>query len=129
VENIDALLRRTAKRVPISGHTIAGFSDGASYALTLGVSNGDVFDSVVAFSPGFFAPQVQHGRPGFFVSHGVGDQVLPVDRCSRRLVPKLRRRGYDVTYEEFDGGHEVPQAVREQAMAWLESPSSRRGAG
>jgi len=33
--------------------------------------------------------------------------VLPIDRCSRRLVPILREDGYDVDYREFDGGHEL----------------------
>src|SRR5881409_1467822 len=32
---------------------IGGFSDGASYALSLGLANGDVFSYVIAFSPGF----------------------------------------------------------------------------
>jgi hypothetical protein len=29
--------------------------------------------------------------------------VLPIDRCSRRIVPELERGGYDVLYREFDG--------------------------
>lgn len=35
---------------------IAGFSDGASYALSLGLPNGDLFTHIVAFSPGFMRP-------------------------------------------------------------------------
>lgn len=31
----------------------AGFSDGASYALSLGLPNGNLFSHIVAFSPGF----------------------------------------------------------------------------
>jgi phospholipase/carboxylesterase len=42
--------------------------------------------------------------------------VLPIDRCSRRLVPELQRAGYDVTYEEFDGGHVVPPSVVERSL-------------
>jgi phospholipase/carboxylesterase len=53
------------------------------------------------------------------VSHGTGDQVLPIDRCSRRLVPALQDDGYDVTYREFDGGHEVPRGMRRRAVTWL----------
>ena len=119
VETIDTLLRRTTEQHAIDGLTVAGFSDGASYALTLGVANGDVFGSVIAFSPGFAAAQVRHGQPRFFVSHGTGDRVLPIDRCSRRLVPALEQQGYDVTYEEFDGGHEVPTDIRQDALDWL----------
>jgi predicted esterase len=119
VAMIDDLLRRITADHAVSGSSVAGFSDGASYALTLGIVNGDVFDSVMAFSPGFAAARVRHGSPRFFISHGIGDKVLPIDRCSRRLVPELEESGYDVTYEEFDGGHEVPGVIREQAMAWL----------
>lgn len=119
VARIDALLRRATEQYTVEGLTVAGFSDGASYALTLGVANGDVFDSVIAFSPGFAAAQVRHGSPELFVSHGTDDRVLPIDRCSRRLVPALEGQGYDVRYEEFDGGHEVPTDIRRQAVEWL----------
>src|SRR5829696_3699527 len=97
---------------------LAGFSDGASYVLSLGLSNGDLFRRLVAFSPGFMAPQEQRGRPGIFVSHGAADPVLPVARCSRRLVPALREAGYDVRYEEFDGGHHVPPEIAGDALSW-----------
>ncbi|CAA9576506.1 MAG: hypothetical protein AVDCRST_MAG19-3421, partial [uncultured Thermomicrobiales bacterium] len=87
---------------------VAGFSDGASYALSLGIMNGDLFGHVLAFSPGFEAPAGVVGKPRFFVSHGTDDAVLPIDRCSRRIVPRLRDAGYDVDYREFAGGHTVP---------------------
>ena len=119
VANIDRLLRRLARRLPVSGVSVCGFSDGASYALSLGLSNGAVFDSVVAFSPGFEAVQVPQGRPRVFVSHGVHDGVLPIDTCSRRIVPQLEDDGYDVTYTEFDGGHRVPWAVAGRAAEWM----------
>ncbi len=95
----------------------AGFSDGASYALSLGLGNGDLFTDVVAFSPGFCAPPAIEGRPAIFVSHGRDDRVLPIDRTSRRLVPPLRRAGYDVRYVEFAGGHTLPAAVLAQGFA------------
>jgi predicted esterase len=98
---------------------IGGFSDGASYALSLGLGNGDIVDAILAFSPGFAAPATPTGRPGIFVSHGRADRVLPVDRCSRRLVPALRRAGYPVHYHEFDGGHVVPPPVVAEALEWL----------
>ena len=119
VRNIDAVLQRFSRRAPVSRVVLAGFSDGASYALSLGLSNGDVLDAVMAFSPGFAAPGVRRGAPPIFVSHGVDDEVLPIDRCSRRLVPALRGEGYDVTYREFDGGHQMPLPIREEAVRWL----------
>jgi phospholipase/carboxylesterase len=96
---------------------VGGFSDGASYALSIGVANGGLFGHVLAFSPGFAAPVETHGSPRIFVSHGVADRVLPIDPCSRRLVPALRQAGYDVDYREFDGGHTVPPGMVAAAMA------------
>jgi phospholipase/carboxylesterase len=118
VRRIGSALEQVLASYPVGRLAIGGFSDGASYALTIGLTNGDVFDSVLAFSPGFAAPLVTHGRPRVFVSHGAADEVLPVSRCSRRLVPRLRGLGYDVAYEEFDGGHTVPEEIVRRALAW-----------
>jgi predicted esterase len=96
-----------------------GFSDGASYALALGLLNGDLFTHVIAFSPGFLAEGSRRGKPRLFVSHGVDDQVLPIDLCSRRIVRDLRGDGYDVRYKEFDGGHAVPTDIAGAALEWL----------
>jgi len=98
---------------------VGGFSDGATYALSLGLINGDLFRRVVAFSPGFVVDGTPHGRPRFFVSHGTSDPILPIDRCSRVIVPGLRKRGYDVTFREFDGGHEVPGGIAREGLEWV----------
>ncbi|ROT33072.1 alpha/beta hydrolase [Micromonospora sp. HM5-17] len=119
VRRIDRLLEETFESHPLDRCLVGGFSDGASYALSLGLTNGDLFDGVVAFSPGFAAPLVTHGQPPVYVSHGVADPVLPIDPCARRVVPHLRRLGYDVRYEEFDGGHEVPAEAVDSALRWL----------
>lgn len=98
---------------------IQGFSDGASYALSVGVGNGDLFTHVIAFSPGFLAPARQHGMPKIFISHGTADVVLAIDKTSRRIVPQLRGAGYDVVYREYDGPHSVPDSIVKDAVAWF----------
>jgi phospholipase/carboxylesterase len=45
--------------------------------------------------------------------------VLPIDNCSRRIVPLLRRGGYDVRYREFEGAHTVPPEIAREAAGWL----------
>lgn len=121
VERIDAQLAKVFGSFPIDADRIAisGFSDGASYPLTLGVANGDLFTHVIAFSPGFMVAPSQTGSPRIFISHGTRDEILPIDRCSRRLVPALQSAGYDVTYREFDGGHTVTAEVAEAATEWF----------
>ena len=95
---------------------IGGFSDGASYALCLGLTNGDIFTHVLALSPGFFYTVENNGSPKIFISHGVKDNVLPIDGCSRRIVPKLQKQNLSVNYQEFDGYHELPPYVSEKAV-------------
>lgn len=121
VERIDALLAETFARSVIDPKRIAvaGFSDGATYALTLGLGNGDLFTHTIAFSPGFLAVAEQSGRPQVFISHGRADEVLPVVHCSRRIVPRIEGAGYRVRYREFDGGHAVPPEIAEEAVAWF----------
>ena len=121
VAAIDALLERVFERFAVDPARVAigGFSDGASYALSLGLTNGDLFTHIVAFSPGFMDPGRRQGRPRIYVSHGERDPVLPIERCSRRIVPSLRRRGYPVEYREFAGGHAVPRAIAADAVSWL----------
>jgi phospholipase/carboxylesterase len=101
---------------------VAGFSDGASYALSLGLANGNLFGDVLAFSPGFMAPAAISGKPRIFISHGTDDTVLPIDRCSRRIVPQLRREGYDVEYREFHGPHVVPPEMVIAALQRFRAP-------
>jgi predicted esterase len=98
---------------------IGGFSDGASYALTLGLANGELFTHVLAFSPGFIGPIEQRGAPEVFVSHGDADGVLPIDRCGRTVARQLRAAGYALTYREFKGGHVIPPDIGEDAVHWF----------
>jgi phospholipase/carboxylesterase len=118
---IDRALKHTFSRCAVDPSRVAvgGYSDGASYALSLGLANGDLFSHVLAFSPGFLAPTGQRGSPRIFVSHGTQDQWLPIDSCSRRIVPRLERTGYEVCYREFEGGHVVPPGIAREAALWF----------
>lgn len=98
---------------------LAGFSDGASYALSVGLSNGDLFTHVFAFSPGFLSPSDYIGKPSISIWHGTQDAILPIDVTSRRIVPELQRRDYEVEYAEFDGPHAIPADVARAALARL----------
>jgi predicted esterase len=120
VAEIDHLIASVRGAVPpFTGPLVlAGFSDGASYALSVGLANGGVVDAIIAFSPGFALPPRTAGEPAVFISHGDRDPVLPVS-CSRRIVAALSQRGTPPTYVEFDGGHEIPTDVMDAAFSWV----------
>ncbi len=125
VRFLERALAEAALRVELAPGRIAlaGFSDGATYALALGRANGDRFSHILAFSPGFLLPARRVGTPRIFMSHGRQDAVLPIASCSRVLVPRLRREGYQVDYREFDGGHEVPAAMVRAGMGGFAGPA------
>ncbi len=107
-------------RVDTARIILQGFSDGASYALGLSLANGDLFTRAVVNSPGFIpssdSPAV--GKPTYFFSHGKSDSILNIDGASRTIVPAMRKQNYDVTFVEFDGGHEIPPAILSQSLDW-----------
>jgi phospholipase/carboxylesterase len=121
VEFIDRALEWSFDRLALDTRRLAitGFSDGASYALSLGLTNGDLLTHLIAFSPGFMATGDRRGKPHAFVSHGTRDRMLPIERCSRRIVPQLDRAGYQVHYREFDGPHTVPESIAREALHWF----------
>ena len=121
LESVNLALAEAYEHCTIDRRRIAvgGFSDGATYALTLGVSNGDLFPAVIAFSPGGIVAGEQRGVPRFFVSHGTRDSVLPIATAGDAVVRKLRQAGYPVTYRRFRGDHEVSTATSKAAVRWF----------
>jgi phospholipase/carboxylesterase len=118
---IDRLLAQVFDRCAIDPARVAigGFSDGATYALSLGLINGDLFTHIIAHSPGFIVQGAVHGKPKVFVSHGHQDPILPFAQCGARIVAQLKKDGYAPRFEEFDGGHSATPEMRTTALAWL----------
>jgi predicted esterase len=106
--------------------TVQGFSDGATYALSLGLANRDLFTSIMAFSPGYiFFPSGTSldtlgvgATPRIYFSHGTHDQVLHVDYCSRRIAKNFKRSGFDHHYLEFIGGHTITEKCIDEALKY-----------
>ena len=121
MEFIDRALKQTFDRIAVDAGRVAieRFSDGASYAVSLGLANGDLFTHVIAFSPGLVDQVAQRGEPSIFIAHGTRDERLPIDATSGQRVTRLERDGYEVRYRKFDGGHEVPAEVAREAVEWF----------
>lgn len=129
VEYIDRALGVAFERVAVDSARVivAGFSDGASYALALGRINGDLFTRVVAFSPGFVPRGTGHAkRPAVFITHGDADRILPFESTSEHIAPVLIRAGHDVTMRTFAGGHTIPPDLALEAFRWAVEARPRR---
>ena len=121
VEFLDHALARVFETVAIDPTRLAigGFSDGASYGISLGLINGDLFKRVIGFSPGFVIYRTSFGQPAVFISHGTRDRILPINSCGLSVAMELKRRGYQTNFREFEGGHEIPEAIAREGLSWI----------
>ncbi len=113
--------RRVADIVDIDETRVAlgGVSDGAGYALSMGLAYGNSFTHIIVFMGGQMIPYRHQGKPKIFMTHGVDDTQMPIDKTARVYLPKLKADGYDVTYHEYQGGHRVPPAEIRAAFEWF----------
>lgn len=122
VARIDAALAEAFTRVNADPGRlgIAGFSDGASYALSLGARNSDRFSGIFGFSPGLIVPGDVGPPRRVVITHGEQDRILPVAVARDTLTPMLRAAGFEVDLVLFRGGHELPDEVLAGALdEWL----------
>ena len=121
---VDASLQLLFDEIPVDpAHTaIAGFSDGASYALSLGPRNGEIFSHIMGFSPGGVAPFEDPARSKVFISHGRQDPMLPFANTADGIVPGFRSRGFDVAFETFNGVHAFRDEDIAKALDWFLAP-------
>jgi phospholipase/carboxylesterase len=128
---IDDVLSNVFDRYAIDERRIAvcGHSDGASYALALGLTNGDLFSHVLAFSPGFLALKTpSKSKPRVFIAHGRDDEILPFHDSGERIAATLQRSRYDVTFRPFDGGHSLKPEIVAEGLAWWSLRGTRHAA-
>jgi phospholipase/carboxylesterase len=118
LERLDKALTKVTALYSIDPGRLAfaGYSDGASYALSTGITNGDIASHVIAFSGGFMTIFMQEGSPKVFIAHGLIDEQLPIETAGRANAAKLTAAGYDVEYVEFNGKHAIQPAVVNMAI-------------
>jgi predicted esterase len=115
-DRVEAAIANLSRIVPVDrAHTVlAGFSDGATFALAMGLSRDHQFAAVIAWSPGI---AIRTERPArgrrVFVSHGRQDPLLNFEVTCGEIVPLLENEGAAVTFLPFNGVHEAPDAVKD----------------
>lgn len=124
LERLDAALSRVAEHFPLDPARLAfaGFSDGGSYALSLGLTNGDVASHVIGLSAGFMNTFTQAGTPKVFLAHGRSDSQLPIETSAHTNARRMLESGYDLTLQPFDGDHVIVPWVVGRAVEFFLGP-------
>jgi phospholipase/carboxylesterase len=121
VKYIGAAYRKVTALVNIDPDRVGlgGRSDGASYALSMGLAYGNIFNHLIVLSAGLMVPVQRDGKPRIFIAHGTEDHQMPIVLTGRTFASTLKDEGYDVTYREYQGGHGTPAAIAREAFVWL----------
>jgi phospholipase/carboxylesterase len=121
LERLDNALATVSRhfRLDPARLALAGFSDGGSYALSLGLTNGDVASHVIGLSAGFMNSFAQAGTPRFFLAHGRSDSQLPIETSAHPHARRLLESGHDLTLQPFDGDHVIVPWVVGRAVAFF----------
>lgn len=130
LERLENALQQVATcfRLDPARLALAGFSDGGSYALAVGLTNGDLFSHVIALSAGFMDTFVRHGTPKVLIAHGRSDSQLPFDSSVRKHAIKLLEEGVDLTLLPFDGDHIIKAEVAARAVEFFVGGAGQSGA-
>ena len=104
---------------------IAGFSQGASMALSAALKKSQTFAGAIALS-GVCGPEMMPEDPAsvrglpVFMAHGRQDPVIPIaqGRAAKDLLDPL---GLDLLYTEYDMSHTIDPACLTDLAAWLEA--------
>jgi predicted esterase len=103
---------------------LLGFSQGASFAFSIGIKNHDVFKGIIPFG-GWFDEEwigedaIKAGKDlKVFIGHGKDDKSVKYE-SGTKARDILKENGYDVTFVDFEGGHTVDRDVLKQAIVWI----------
>jgi phospholipase/carboxylesterase len=114
------------RRYPIDfdRQVLMGYSDGASYALSVGLSNPRHFSALVAWAAGFvaidpalFDPEAP--KPRVYLEYGSHDELFPFEQVAVPMRDRLAAIGCDVTFSVDEGGRHWPSgSFSREALDW-----------
>jgi phospholipase/carboxylesterase len=114
------------RRYPIDPRrqALIGYSDGASYALSLALSNPGFFDAAMCWAAGFVV--VDRGSTGsesrkarIYLEYGTHDELFPFQQIALPMRENLERAGYEVEFSVDEGGRHWPSGdFQPEALAW-----------
>lgn len=105
--------------------SLIGFSQGAILSYAVALTYPEKISRVLALS-GYLNMDIvgkslhaeDAAKVRFFISHGVVDQVIPVE-WARKAPEFLKNLGLDVEYHEYNAGHGVVPQNFYDLLSWL----------
>ena len=114
------------RRYPIDPNrqVLIGYSDGASYALSLAISNPRLFEAAICWAAGFVmldptAATPDDPKPSIYLEYGTHDELFPFERIALPMKENLTKAGYPVEFSVDQGGRHWPSGTFQgEALDW-----------
>jgi phospholipase/carboxylesterase len=124
---LDWAYAEVQRRYPVDPQRLAliGYSDGASYALSVGLSNPELFRAVMGWAAGFVAIETEAAAPGVrrpavLVEYGTHDELFPFEQVAVPMREQLEAFGCNVTFRVDQGGRHWPSgSFQQEALDWF----------
>lgn len=103
---------------------LLGFSQGGGMTYRMGLGRPETFAGLMALSASLPDPEElrprlpAHRKQPVFVAHGLYDQVVAPDGA-RRTREFLEAENYQLSYHEYDMGHEITGETLRDLATWL----------
>ncbi|NOY36451.1 MAG: hypothetical protein GXO83_02650 [Chlorobi bacterium] len=131
---IENLIRSLTAKYNINKVYLMGFSQGSIIAQITGINNHDLLEGIIILS----GPEVDHpGKPEIvwpsekavrsannlrvFIAHGESDEIIDI-ALARKSRKQYEDAGYDVSFFEFEGGHEINKGALKKIEKWIHEP-------
>ncbi|MBU4405798.1 MAG: hypothetical protein KKG79_09385, partial [Acidobacteria bacterium] len=114
---------------PISEVYILGFSQGAAYAFLSGFKYPEMVAGIISIG-GLFPEtdtefsmlkekEIENGKKfRVFIAQGSNDRLIPAG-MGAKTAEKLKKYGYEVEYQEYQGGHEISPELIKNIYTWM----------
>jgi phospholipase/carboxylesterase len=127
LEFLDWAYADVQRRYPVDAQRLAliGYSDGASYALSVGLSNPRLFRAVMGWAAGFVVLDVANlaaddPKPAVLLEYGTHDELFPFEQVALPMRENLERLGYRVEFRVDEGGRHWPSGdFQPEALDWF----------
>ena len=119
------------RRYPIDPlqQVLIGYSDGASYGLSVGLCNSTMFSALLLWAAGFvvldpptgerFRNGISEPCPRIYLEYGTHDELFDFETVALPLRDNLRKLGLDVAFSVDEGGRHWPsRSFQTEALDW-----------
>ena len=103
--------------------SLLGFSQGAILSWSIGIEYPNLIKNVLPLS-GFYHSEITETnlnhkfRLNSFSTHGINDQVIPVE-WARRGMQSLSKYNINIEFKEYESGHEINNENLRDVIEWL----------